>query len=284
MCYGPEENPKLGLRAHRLYRFHPELLRTQVRALLAAAAGWDGRLRLMYPLVNTMDDWRRLSELTDAAVESLRTETRNFREDFSRGFLAETPAAVLGFARLIEAADFAGVGTNDLVQYLLAVDRSNANVANLYQPEHPVVLGVLREMVAAAEEAGKPLTICGEIASEHYLLPVLIGLGLTDLSVAVPALDEVRRSLAPLDVEECRSLAGECLRADGVEQVRGLLDDWHGSACPRERSRDGEVIDPVCGMAVDPEDTPYALEHQGQRYFFCRRRCMEIFRGRLHSG
>ncbi len=281
LSLGPEANPQLGLRAHRLYRFHPELLITQLRAILRAGLHHAGPLRLMYPLVATLDDWRFLRGLTQQAKDSLRLDGLAFRDEFACGLMVETPSAVWSFRDLIRDADFASIGTNDLVQYVLAVDRSNANVADLYRPEDPVVLRVLRELVEVSRAASKDLTLCGEIAADHRLLPLLLGLGIRDFSVAVPNLTSVRRSLTGLSTDACEALADECLRATGVTEVRQALDQWHEKSCPWEPWTRGTVIDPVCRMAVDPDSTPYRLEHQGKHYFFCQRRCMDAFQRHL---
>jgi phosphotransferase system enzyme I (PtsP) len=192
--------------------------------------------------------------------------------------MVETPSAVWSFRRLIEQADFAAIGTNDLVQYMLAVDRSNANVAALNRPEDPVMLQVLKGLVETARAVSKPLSLCGEIAADHYLLPLLLGLGIRDFSVSIPGLPSVRRTLASLQTAACEAMAEQCFRARSVLHVRQALDEWHEQACPWERHVRATAIDPVCNMVVDPGSAPYSLEHDGKRYFFCQRRCMEVFR------
>ncbi len=186
MRFGPQENPCLGLRAHRLFRFHPEILVTQIRALLRAAHGGHG-LRLMYPMIESIEQLRFVRGLVGTAMQSLAEEGLPFQRDFRQGVLIETPSAAWSFARLLEAVDFASVGTNDLVQYLFAVERNAANVADLYQPEHPVMLQVIQTLAEQAAAAGKPLSICGEMAADPAVLPVLVGLGVTDISVVASA-------------------------------------------------------------------------------------------------
>jgi phosphoenolpyruvate-protein phosphotransferase len=275
MTMGPQENPQLGLRAHRLYRYHPEILITQMRAILRAALPGT-RLRILYPLIETEDQWRFVQQLTDSAVESLEKEGREFCREFQVGPLIETPIAAWRFDRLAGRADFVSVGTNDLVQYLFAVDRNNANVGFMYQPEHPAVLQVLRELQHKADALGCRLTICGEIAGDPRLLPLLVGLGLEDLSVNLPALPGVLEAVAALDQDRCAELAQACLEAEGVEEVRERLDRWHGTE-RRDEMVEGEAMDPVCGMAVDSE-TPFMLEVGGVRHYFCSRHCLEAFR------
>lgn len=220
-----EDNPQLGLRAHRMFHFHPELLITQVRAILQAAHG-TAQLRILYPMIESIEQWRFIRRLTDDAIATLHSTDTPFQERFERGPLVETPSAAWGFARLLRESDFAAIGSNDLVQYLFAVDRNNASVAHLYRPEHPVVLRVLRTLADEARAAGKPLLLCGEIASDTKLLPVLVGLGLEHFSVTAGMSPQVRRFLVQLSVPECRELANRCLEADEADEVQDIIADW----------------------------------------------------------
>ncbi len=278
---GPQDNPALGLRAHRIYRFHPEILLTQVRAILRAAAGFPG-LRLLFPMIECIEEWRFVQGLVDQATASLAADGMAFQRRFERGVLVETPSAVWSFRRLLGAADFASVGTNDLVQYLFAVDRSNVNVLRTYGPEHPVVLQILKGLAADAKRAGKPLAICGEAGSDLTLLPLLIGLGITDLSVPVNRVQAVRARLAGLRPRECRRLARECLRAGTVDDVLGLLGRPAGSPrAPGDGEPPGaEWVDPVCRMAVHTEGNPLSAVRDGERFYFCSRECLDAFLGK----
>lgn len=276
MTFGPQENPQLGLRAHRLYRYHPELLVTQLRAILRAAHP-STTLRLLYPLIETSDQWEFVQELTGQAVASLRDEDAAFRSEFSSGPLIETPSAVWEFDGLVADADFVSVGTNDLVQYLFAADRNNANAGFMYQPEHPVVLRVLQTLQQKADAADCPLSICGEMAGNRRYLPLLVGLGIKNVSVIPSVAEGLEAALRGANVEQCRELAEKCLQASGVEEVRHLLDEWHGT--PRKEDRQaGGAVDPVCGMTVDPEETPFTLEVDGVQHYFCSRHCLETFK------
>jgi phosphoenolpyruvate-protein kinase (PTS system EI component) len=163
--------------------------------------------------------------LTDEAIATPRSANAPFQEYFHRGPLVETPSAVWDFSRLLRESDFAAVGSNDLVEYLFAVDRNSASVSHLYRPEHPVVLRVLKTLVDGARAVGKPLSICGEIASDTRLLPVLVGLGVEDFAVAVGMLPEVQACLGRMSVTECRELADGCLPADDADELRTLIAD-----------------------------------------------------------
>lgn len=273
MAFGSQENPNLGLRAHRLYKFHPDLLTTQLRALLKAAADHP-KLRILYPMIESIEQWRFVQELTQQTVESLREENARFQEHFECGPLIETPSAALSFRRLLNEADFASIGTNDLVQYLFAVDRGATDVAELYQPEHPVVLEVLHDLAAQAMEVGKPLTVCGEVAADARRLPILVGLGIRDISVPVPLAGSIRARIDGLRAESCRRLAEQGITADSVQQVR----TWLGLAETDAHSEGAkEAVDPVCGMTVDPAKTPFLLEHGGATHYFCSPRCRDQF-------
>lgn len=274
LSIGQEDNPYLGLRAHRLYRFHPHILITQVRAILRAAAG-PNRLRVLYPMIESLDQWRFVQALVGQAIESLRAENLAFQERFEQGVLIETPSAVWEFRRLLERMDFAAVGTNDLVQYLFAVERGNANVADLYQPEHPVVLRVLRRLVAQARQAGKGISICGEVARNLKMLPLLVGLGLRDLAVGVRSVPAVLERLCTLQIADCRRLARTALRAESVEEVRTCL----GGVPEQEEQRmlEGQTIDPVCRMTVRKQGNPFTIACRDKTYYFCSSRCMAKF-------
>lgn len=278
MSFGPQDNPYLGLRGHRIYHFHPELLVTQLRSILRAADG-PHHLRLLYPMLETVEQWQFIQRLVEQAVASLHADRLPFQQQYEQGLLVETPAAVLSFPRLLELIDFASIGTNDLVQYIFAVERNNANVADLYQPEHPIVLQVLKSLIDQAHEAGKSLSICGEIAADPEMLPLLVGLGFKHLSVTFREDHILRARLGSLHVSACGETAQACLEARTAAEVRTILGirrqetlDDISSELPR-----GQTLDPVCKMIVSIEETPYRLVHQGRRYYFCTRSCLVRF-------
>lgn len=276
LSLGPQENPELGLRAHRLYHFHPEILITQIRAILRAAVGREN-LRIMYPMIESLDQWEFVQGLTDHAIEILRKDGLEFQSEFERGILIETPSAVWSFAELAEAADFASVGTNDLVQYMFAADRSSASVASMYSSEHPIILQILRSLVEQAEDAGIPLSICGEMAADFRALPLLIGIGLRDVSVSPRAVPILEHRLQDYDLDECKELAQRCLECRRASEVGKILDDWQGVPESSEVPPEREIFDPVCKQKVDPDSTPHVVSIGGVRYYFCSGRCERIF-------
>lgn len=284
MHFGPETNPYLGLRAHRLFRFHPEIMITQARAIFRAAAG-RCRLRLLFPMLETIDQWDFVHSLLQKAIHSLKDEGADVPESFETGILVETPAAVWSFPQLIARADFASVGTNDLVQYVFAAERDAPNVAPYYLPEHPVMLQILRQLVEQAKQVGKELSICGEIASEASYLPLLIGLGFEHLTVAASHVDAIGTALTRLDPEGCRRLAEECAALETAAQVREKLgltpipSEPTGDAVPAAMESN-HAVDPVCGMIIARQGSTPSLAVDGVVYYFCSDYCRNKFQQR----
>jgi phosphotransferase system enzyme I (PtsI) len=215
-------NPALGLRAIRLALARPELLGAQLRAVLRAAA--EGPLRLMFPLVSGIKELRQAK----SALERARAELERRGEAFGAldiGVMIELPSAVMMADRFAAECDFLSVGTNDLVQYGLAVDRSNPTVAYLSQPLDPAVLRMLDAVVRASAAGGKPVAMCGDMAANPFVLPVVLGLGYRRLSVPVSTLPLVREVLRRIDSAQSAALAQsalECATADEVaELIRG---------------------------------------------------------------
>jgi phosphoenolpyruvate-protein phosphotransferase len=270
LSLGPQDNPYLGMRAHRLFRFHPELLITQVRAILRAGYHHPA-VRIMYPMIESLDQWRFIHGLVDQAVKSLRKERLPFLDRFEQCILIETPAAVWDFARLLREFDYASIGTNDLVQFLFAVERNNINLKDLYQPEHPVFLRILKALAQEAQRAGKSLALCGEIAGDTNLTGVLVGLGLTDLSVSPGSLEDIRRQLGTMTKAYCLELADACTAAATGEEVRSILGKKLSGAVKLDSRMEAREVDPVCGMVVHTKDNPWTFEDEGVRYYFCSR-------------
>lgn len=277
--FGPQENPYLGFRAHRIYRFHPEIFVTQIRAILRAGVQIDG-LRILYPMIESVDDLHFVQALLTKAINSLKEEGIEFKENFWQGVLIEVPSAVWSLPELLRYVDFASVGTNDLLQYIFAVDRNSANVYNIYQPEKPVVLKVLKALVDIAKSLDKPLSICGEIASDINFLPLLVGLGFNTLSVDSHTVKQTRQYLLSLDVPACKRLIQACLNAERTDEVKILLSKFNSFYKGKESkpTRKGdEFIDPVCNMVVHTQGNELFVIHDGRKYYFCRRQCRDEF-------
>jgi len=279
---GPQENPSLGLRAHRIYNYHPELFTDQIRAILRASVNAK-KVRIMYPMIESIDQLLRLKEMMKETLNQLRRKNIPHCENVEQGVLIEVPSSAWGFRDFLNNVDFAGIGTNDLLQYFFAVDRNNANVYWLYQPENPFVLRMLKGFVEDATELNKPLHICGEIASDFWYLPLLVGLGFTDLSVDFHTVAHLKEWLLSLDFYSCRQLAQECLKTVKSTEVRDMLNSFHQSAQPYNKhliEEDSEAVDPICKMVVHTERNDLRISAEGRTYYFCSPSCMERF---LHT-
>ncbi|MNV05144.1 Phosphoenolpyruvate-protein phosphotransferase [compost metagenome] len=212
-----EENPALGLRGVRLSLARPKVADTQMRAILRASA--YGKLRVLVPMVSTRDELlavrRRMLKLT----EQLRAEGHMVAEHVPLGAMIEVPAAALALESFIDLVDFLSIGTNDLVQYLLAADRNNEALGELYSPLHPAVLRLLQMVIETGARHRIPVAVCGEIAGDARMTPLLLALGLTEFSLHPGTLLEVRRAVRDADLGALRARAPKLL---GMRDRRGI--------------------------------------------------------------
>jgi phosphotransferase system enzyme I (PtsI) len=216
-----EANPQLGWRAIRVCLDRPDIFRSQVRAALRAAA--HGDIWLMIPLVTRLQELDRTREIVAEEAARLAREGIEAARSLPVGVMVETPAAAVIADRLAETADFLSVGTNDLTQYTLVVDRGNARLADRFTPHDPSVLRLLKMVVDAARAAGKPASVCGEMASEPLSAFLLVGLGYETLSVAPPALPLVKWTVRQVSAARARAAAEQALRARTADEVLDLL-------------------------------------------------------------
>ena len=216
-----EANPQLGWRAIRVCLDRPEIFHTQVRAALRAAA--HGQIQLMIPLVTRLDEVDRTREIVALEAKQLAAEGIEAAASLPVGVMVETPAAAVIADRLAEASDFLSVGTNDLTQYTLVVDRGNARLADRFNPHDPSVVRLLKMVVDAARAAGKPVSVCGEMASEPLSAFLLLGLGYDTLSVAPPKLTIVKWMVRQVSVARARVAAEQALGARSADAVLDLL-------------------------------------------------------------
>jgi phosphotransferase system enzyme I (PtsI) len=214
---GRELNPFLGLRAIRLCLEQTDLFATQLRAMLRASA--RGNVHVMLPLISSVEEVRQARELFDKARADLLGEGVPVAEHVPFGIMIETPSAALCADILAREVDFFSVGTNDLIQYTLAVDRVNEKVAHLYEPLHPSVLRLLQAAVKAAHREGIWCGLCGEMAADPEMTAILIGLGLDELSMSAVAIPRVKQTIRSLSVTECQQLVGEILSKSSVRDV-----------------------------------------------------------------
>jgi phosphoenolpyruvate-protein kinase (PTS system EI component) len=224
----PEANPALGVRGLRLGLARPDLLETQLRALLESRP--DDPLRILLPMVATLDEVRRARTAIGRAAEAARADGAAIASDVRVGIMIEVPAAAIVADVLAPEVDFFSIGTNDLVQYTLAADRTNAALGELASPLQPAVLRLVAGVVRAARAHGRPVAVCGEAAADRLAGPLLVGLGVTELSVAPQSIGPVRDRLAALEIAACRDAAETALAAATMAEVRAigerLSDGW----------------------------------------------------------
>ena len=218
-----EENPFLGWRAVRFCLAREDIFRVQLRALLRASAFGD--VRILVPLVTGVDELRRVKALLAEEQQALTQQGVDTNRHIAVGVMVETPAAVLVADQLAKEAAFFSIGTNDLTQYTLAVDRGNPQVSSLYSPYHPAVLRAIQHTIGCARAASIPAGMCGEAAADPLLIPLLIAFGLDEFSVSPTAVLATRRTIAQWTRADAAALAAQAMALDTEEAVRRLLTD-----------------------------------------------------------
>jgi phosphotransferase system enzyme I (PtsI) len=218
----PEEmNPFLGVRAIRLCLERPELLKPQLRAALRAGAG--ANLKVMFPMVSGVSEVRAARRILEACRDELKDEGREVAERMEVGIMVEVPAAVMMADHLADEVDFFSIGTNDLSQYTMAADRTNAEVASLLTGFQPAVLRLVRRTIRTAHDHGKWVGLCGELAGEPLAIPILLGLGLDEFSMNPPAIPIAKQIIRQLTLEEAQDVAEDALELDEPEAVKVLV-------------------------------------------------------------
>ncbi len=235
----PEMNPALGLRAVRLALTRPEILSTQLRAMVRASA--FGPIRIMVPMVTTVQELRDVRALLEAAIADVRARGLACAESIPLGMMIEVPAAAMLADIFAREAAFFSVGTNDLVQYTLAIDRTNETLAAQATPFHPAILRMIR-MVQAAADAGKiPVSLCGAMASDPMAAILLVGLGLRELSMESTSIGDIKETISRFDLATMERVAVEALQCESAEAVEALLAQNFAT----------ELFDILAGEAID---------------------------------
>ena len=221
---GPQEdNSFMGFRAIRFCLVNQDTFKTQLRAILRASA--KGNVKIMYPMISGVAELRRANQILEEVKVDLRAESLAFNEGIEVGAMVEIPSAAAIIDLLAEEADFFSIGTNDLIQYLIAVDRLNDLVAHLYEPAHPAVLRTLKLIIDEANRLGKHVSVCGEIAGDPIYAILLMGMGATSLSLTSSMLPEVKYCIRNVKIADARALVEEVLQInDPVAVVRRLED------------------------------------------------------------
>jgi phosphotransferase system enzyme I (PtsI) len=230
-----EMNPALGLRAIRFSLQSPEIFETQLRAILRAAN--LGNVRIMFPMISEVDEIVQAKRMLNQAAESLERAGVPFRANIEVGAMIEVPSAVIMADILAREVNFFSIGTNDLIQYSLAIDRVNKQVAHLYQPLHPAVLRMVQRVVKAAKEAGIQVYMCGEMAGDPVNLPVLLGMELDAISMNPISIPAIKMLVRMMSVKESKLFLEKALKQPTATHVVKLVQDTYGPSFPKAAFR-----------------------------------------------
>ncbi len=227
-----EANPAMGLRAIRFCQKYPEIFRTQLRAILRASI--VGNISMMFPMISGLQELKEIKDIYFEVQRELKSEGKNFDPEMSVGIMIELPGAVLIADILAREVDFFSIGTNDLIQYSLGIDRTNKHVSYLYQPLHPAVLRSIKHVVDAGHEAGIDVSLCGELASDPFCIPILLGMQIDSLSLTPQAIPGIKRLLRQTTMEECKPLLRRIVRNSTVAESNKLVRELILNRFPEE--------------------------------------------------
>jgi phosphotransferase system enzyme I (PtsI) len=214
----PEElNPFLGWRAIRFCLEREDIFKTQLRAILRASA--VGNVRMMYPMISGLEELRRANRLLEECRNELRAEGLPFNPDMEVGAMIEIPSAAIIADVLAKEVDFFSIGTNDLIQYSIAVDRLNERISHLYEPTHPAIIRLIRMIVDAGHAHSLWVGVCGEMAGDILLAPLLLGLGVDELSTGAALVPRVKRAVQSLDIAACLKLIEDVKHDDNAASI-----------------------------------------------------------------
>ncbi|MWV45167.1 phosphoenolpyruvate--protein phosphotransferase [Paenibacillus sp. HJL G12] len=236
-----EDNPFLGFRAIRISLERQELFQTQLTAILRASA--YGKTKIMYPMISSVEEVRQANQILRRAMADLDARGIPYDADIPVGVMIEIPAAVVIADLLAEESDFFSIGTNDLVQYVLAVDRMNEQIAHMYHPYHPAILRMLRTIVEAARHAKIPVSVCGEMAGDERSIPLWLGLGVHDLSMSIQSLLRVKHRILNTTAAEAKSAAQQCYKLATSTEIEKLLTDFNESGRSNKQNNEDEDKD-----------------------------------------
>jgi phosphotransferase system enzyme I (PtsI) len=226
----PEMNPFLGWRAIRFCLQEREIFRNQLRAILRASAA--GNVKIMYPMISCLDELNQANALVEVCKGELRDENIPFDEHLETGAMIEIPSAALAASSLAKRVKFFSIGTNDLIQYTLAVDRLNEKIAHLYEPTNPAILRLIKMTVEAGHQHGIWVGVCGEMAGDPLLTPLLLGLGVNELSVAPPSVPQIKYLIRRLKLAEVRKLAESALECESGAEILARSEAHVRAAAP----------------------------------------------------
>jgi phosphotransferase system enzyme I (PtsI) len=230
MAVAQELNPFLGWRAIRFCLQERDIFREQLRAILRASA--EGNVKMMYPMISGLEELKQANALVEEFKAELREEKIPFDEKLAIGAMIETPSAVVVAESLAKRVSFFSIGTNDLIQYSLAVDRMNEKIAHLYEPTHPAIVRLVKATVDAAHRHNIQVTVCGEMASDPVLAPLLIGLGVDELSVAPPLVPPIKFVIRQLKLSEAKALAEFALQCESSVDILARCQEFGRQIAP----------------------------------------------------
>ena len=218
-----ERNPCLGLRSIRLALRNLGMFRTQLRAILRASA--LGNVRVMFPLVSTLLELRQAKMILADMMEELEENGIRFNRDLPVGMMVEVPAAVMMIDHFVDEIDFLSIGTNDLIQYTLAVDRGNKEVVGLYNAADPAVVKLIHIAIQAANRKSRPINLCGQMSGNPVYTMLLLGLGLRQMSVSPGALPEIKKICRSVTIEQCEAVAKRVLTMENARDIKSYLKE-----------------------------------------------------------
>jgi phosphotransferase system enzyme I (PtsI) len=218
-------NPFLGWRAIRICFDRPEIMNPQLRALLRASA--FGTIRIMFPMIISVEEIRKVKGILEVLKAELRTENLAFDENIEIGVMIETPAAAFVAHHLIKEVSFFSIGTNDLTQYTLAVDRGNELISDLYNPMTPSVLNIIKSVIDASHAAGKWTGMCGELAGDERATLLLLGMGLDEFSMSAISIPTVKKIIRNTNFAEVKALAEKALAMPTASEIEELVSDFN---------------------------------------------------------
>jgi len=222
ISFPAEMNPFLGWRAVRMYFDRKDIIKPQLRALLRASA--FGNILVMYPMIISAEEIYKMKDIVEECKAELRAEGHAFNENMPVGTMVETPAACINADKLANIVDFFSIGTNDLTQYVLAVDRGNEMIANLYRPLHPAVIRAMKLVIEASHKAGKWTGVCGELAGDERGAILLLGLGLDEFSMSAGSIPTIKNLIRRADMKKVKEAIDECLEMYTTDEVEALID------------------------------------------------------------
>lgn len=222
----PEQNPFLGWRGIRMLLDEKKMLKSQLKAILSTAAKFQGRIRILVPMVSTLDELQKVKELMEEVQQELVNDGVSIDEDVPLGIMVEVPSVALKADLFAQHADFLSIGTNDLTQYVLAVDRGNEQISNLYDQRHPAIWELIKKVAAAAEKEEVPLSLCGELASDPIAACCLMGFGISELSMNSVMIPVVKQELRDHSLKEMQRLSEGVLASDTLDDINQIFSNW----------------------------------------------------------